>query len=242
MAETVITYIYGLSDPRDNAVRYVGKTVAPLATRLGRHLTYAVTRRDKTYRSHWIRSLIEAGHKPVIFLIEAAGEDWVERERFWIARYREIDARLTNHAIGGQGPSGFKRPLEQCEAIRVFRLGKRVHLWSEESRAKLSATTSGRKRGPMSDEQKAKISATLAGRPVTEEVITRLVKANAGRAVTERQLAARRAPRPHRRGSHQSPESIAKQKATKEAWTPEQRTALSAAIKAGMRRKKKIDT
>ena len=55
-----VAYIYALCDPRDGAVRYVGKSCAP-KQRLRRHLADldATTRKRR-----WINSLITAGLEP----------------------------------------------------------------------------------------------------------------------------------------------------------------------------------
>jgi hypothetical protein len=109
----VTTKIYLLRDPIDGSVRYVGKTVQTLARRLGIHVS-----RRSTYKSHansWIIGLLAIGKRPLIELIELCGDDWEERERFWIAHYRMIGASLTNHTDGGEGKPG-NMPSEETRA------------------------------------------------------------------------------------------------------------------------------
>ena len=49
--------IYGLTDPRDDALRYVGKTEKLLKKRLGVHCAS----KEKNHRGNWIRSLVKEG-------------------------------------------------------------------------------------------------------------------------------------------------------------------------------------
>lgn len=103
-----MTSIYVLLDPRTQEVRYVGKTVHALHERLANHVR-AAQRGAKLYSSNWIKGLLDAGVTPAIEEIEVAGENWAEREKYWIDHYRKaIPGRLTNLADGGQGLSGVK--------------------------------------------------------------------------------------------------------------------------------------
>jgi hypothetical protein len=101
---TQMTRIYVLRDPRTNEVRYVGKTVKKLHFRLAGHIYSSKT--AKTYRDNWIASLLAAGLRPIIEQIDSAGDDWAEREQYWIAHYRSAGARLANHTDGGEGVCG----------------------------------------------------------------------------------------------------------------------------------------
>lgn len=105
------TSIYGLIDPRNNQLRYVGKTVKPVDERFRNHLSFA--RRSARQRvSRWIRGLLLCDKIPEYFVIEVipAGGDWQEAERHWISYFRSIGCRLTNLTDGGEGASGFKQP------------------------------------------------------------------------------------------------------------------------------------
>lgn len=123
-----------LSEPR-----YVGKTSHVLSKRLSEHLASA-RRGEKNHRANWLRSMIQNGLSPSIGLLEECGENWIEREVFWIAEGRRLGWKLTNGNGGGYGGGTF----------------------SVEVRAKISASKKGRKRSP---ETIAKMSATNRGRP-----------------------------------------------------------------------------
>lgn len=137
------TIIYGLIDPRNNQLRYIGKTTCGLQRRLRLHLT----RRNLTPKRHssrWLAGLVAAGMEPEIFSIEeiAAVGDWVEAEQFWISYFRFIGADLTNLVDGGEGVSGYR--------------------FSEERKRQLSELFKGRQ---FDDVWKAKISAAKKGVP-----------------------------------------------------------------------------
>jgi len=93
----MIVYIYGLVDPRDKRVRYVGKSLSP-TKRLEVHL------KDKCNlgKALWIEELQKHKLKPEIIILDKGDEhDWQSRERFWIAEYRRKEPELTNILAGG---------------------------------------------------------------------------------------------------------------------------------------------
>lgn len=110
--------IYCLKDPITNEIRYVGKTNSPLRKRLSAHCREKPI--NKTYKYHWIQSLIKKGIRPLIELIEEVSiENWEEKEIYWIDYYKKINPKLTNHTKGGQGQRvGFKHTPEAIEKIR----------------------------------------------------------------------------------------------------------------------------
>ena len=94
--------IYSLNDPRDLSVRYVGKTISDLNTRLKCHICRAKNSKKHTHKHAWIKQLLALGLRPLINLIEVVGEDsWIDRERYWISHFKN----LTNLSKGGE--SGF---------------------------------------------------------------------------------------------------------------------------------------
>ena len=82
--------IYGLVDPRDRCLRYIGKTHKRRELRLQEHLEAA--RCGKTsYVYNWIRELLESDCSPEIFVLERIPGDcsWAEAERHQIKFWRE---------------------------------------------------------------------------------------------------------------------------------------------------------
>lgn len=88
--------------------------------------------KNKYHSSQWVQSLIKIDLKPIIEVIEECDEDnWVEREIYWIAYYRQL-FDLTNILDGGNGGSKYGRlgkpwSEEQRKNNRKARLGKSVN-------------------------------------------------------------------------------------------------------------------
>lgn len=95
------TFIYGLCDPRDGRLRYVGKSDNP-EHRLRSHLS------DAAYnmKTQWLANLKHAGLIPSVVLLDIVPmSQWQKYERSWISAYR---SQLTNVDSGGGG-----RPLTE---------------------------------------------------------------------------------------------------------------------------------
>jgi hypothetical protein len=108
--------IYTLSDPRDNQVRYVGKTDNP-----ERRLVMHLRDKDICHRTNWLRELTTNGLEPILTIIETVeeGQSWEEREIYWISYYRSIGCKLTNGTDGGdQGPDCTGKNLIKSEQGR----------------------------------------------------------------------------------------------------------------------------
>lgn len=180
MAEGV-TFIYALIDPRDQAVRYVGKTKQSLSNRLSQHCSDCTKYdRYRTHRAGWIRQLERLDMKPGIFLLEEVETElWEEAERYWIAHFHTQGARLTNATSGGgketvHTPESRSKMSEAQLAVtaRLSELG--IEHWnkgrkrSAETRAKIGAAAKGRtspnKGKKASPETLAKMSAAMKGR------------------------------------------------------------------------------
>jgi hypothetical protein len=152
--------IYGLCDPRNGELRYVGVATNP-KNRLSSHLS--IRHNDKTYRANWLRSLRAAGAAPEQFEIErVSDDDWSECERFWIAYFRGLGCRLTNRTAGGEGglhPSAETRAALSAAAKKrstyphwlltpEVQTRRIASLKTPEFRQKISRIQSGRKASP----------------------------------------------------------------------------------------------
>jgi hypothetical protein len=90
--------IYALVDPRDDSIRYVGKTEKRIAQRLEEHIRFPVNRGTGA----WIAELRAAGMFPRIEPITCCGEQWWEgKEAYWIRWLRIRGVRLLNRDPGG---------------------------------------------------------------------------------------------------------------------------------------------
>ena len=189
--------IYGLYDPRDGELRYIGQTIQPLRRRLKGHCNET----PRGHKSNWVRSLLSLGLKPDIRLIREASclEDLDRLEDEIISEMRSAGANLTNIENGGRGK------------------GKVV---SAETRAKMSASHKGRKFTPehraalskkvWTPEERAKLSAAGKGRVVSDATRTKLSEQQKGKALpTHMHEAALRA----NLGCVRSPETRAKMSA-----------------------------
>lgn len=91
--------IYGLFDPRDGALRYIGKA-NDSGKRFKGHLRDARRRNTPVYS--WIKKLQSEGLLPTMTVLEVA-DDWEEAERRLIALHRKT-SKLLNVADGGDEP------------------------------------------------------------------------------------------------------------------------------------------
>lgn len=144
-------------------VRYVGKTIKKLRDRLKIHI-WTARHGNKTHRCAWIRKLLEQAMEPVITEIEKIESacDWAERESYWIKKYTDEGARLTNATAGGEGWHGLKHKEESKIKIGIAHKGKVI-----------------------SADQKLKQSLAMAGRKLTQAHKNKLADANKGRGVSQ---------------------------------------------------------
>lgn len=87
--------VYGLKDPRNSRVRYVGISPEP-ERRLGQHI-YDSKRHNSSPKDKWIVELVSLGLRPQLDELETVTiPDWPSREQFWINHYRAQNIDLTN--------------------------------------------------------------------------------------------------------------------------------------------------
>lgn len=95
------TFIYSLSDPRTNQIRYIGKANNPKA-RLVNHCNPA--RYRPTYKFNWIKELRGLGLKPILEILdEVPLDNWQFWEKFWIQLIKTWGFSLVNYTDGGDG-------------------------------------------------------------------------------------------------------------------------------------------
>ena len=96
-----MNYIYTLSDPITNEIRYVGKTIN-IKERYRKHLEN-ITKR-KTYLYSWMKSL---NNFPIMEIIDEVEDDWQFWEQYWISQLKTWGFNLTNLTKGGDGGKDF---------------------------------------------------------------------------------------------------------------------------------------
>lgn len=153
-------YIYGLLDPRNNTLRYVGQTVQSLESRLKHHVKPCEIKKIN-YKCQWLKGVIRSGFKPKIILIQEclSVHELNEAEVFYIEYFKYIGANLVNSTPGGMGaPIGNKNSLD--------------HRHSEESKRKIGQSSVGRKNNlgkSWSNDHKRKIALNNPRRKVIKD-------------------------------------------------------------------------
>lgn len=117
-------YIYGLFDPVNGELRYIGKCQTSLYRRLQSHKAPSQVKLH-THRSNWIHNLLIRGTRPEICLIQelSNSDELCLAEKYWIKYFKDCGCRLTNLTEGGEGAPG--------------------HLTSEMTKSKISASLRG---------------------------------------------------------------------------------------------------
>lgn len=151
--------VYGLIDPRDGQLRYVGLTTYTIKKRLQKHLD---SRNTRDHRGAWIRQLHDAGLKPFVVELQSGYHDKLSLKRGeieWITHYTLLGAKLVNGTPGGDGLLS----EESIEKIRRFHTGKKR---SAATCAKMSASHTGKTGRPVSDETRMRMSVSAKARNV----------------------------------------------------------------------------
>ncbi len=159
--------VYGLLDPRDGALCYVGVTRRTLAARMLSHHSYDKSKSEP--RNLFVRDMLSLGLRVEGIELERvpAGE-WAEAEEFWIGYHRMLGCQLLNVGPGGKrtGP-----PRLSDSAKAKIGAASRGKPRTAEVRAKISAAQVGR---TMAADHRAKLSAAGLGKPLSQERCCRI--------------------------------------------------------------------
>jgi len=119
--------IYGLVDPRDGQLRYVGKSSNGLS-RPRTHWKNTRLRESRDHCHNWIRNVLLSGRVPDVVVIQDICENdsdiLNDSEVFWISYFRKMGCHLTNMSDGGEGQNGFRHSHETREKMRLSHTGK----------------------------------------------------------------------------------------------------------------------
>jgi group I intron endonuclease len=189
-------FIYGLYDPRNDELKYVGKT-----KNINRRFTEHIKETKNSGRGRknsWIRKLLKNDLYPIIKILEICNENnWEERERNWIKNCRNLGINILNDTDGGDGGlgqicteetrkkfsllrKGKKLSSEPIEKIRLSHLGKTS---SEETKRKIGLKSIGRQANlgnRHTEETKKKISEKKKGIKQTEEHKLKVIEGRKG--------------------------------------------------------------
>src|ERR1700744_2829790 len=133
--------VYGLYDPRNGELRYIGQTILSPNRRLSAHMSASNLKANR-HSTSWLSELKGLGLKPDLkSLAEANSRDNLDAlEIAIIAQAKEDGAYLTNHANGGAGISGHTLSYETRRKMSESRMGREV---SPETRAKIGQANKG---------------------------------------------------------------------------------------------------
>ena len=120
----MITYIYTLSHPITNEIRYIGKSTRIKRRQIEHQSKWFCVKRPN-HKNNWCLKLIKQGLKPILNIIDQTENDWQELEKYWIKYYRDNGYRLLNHTVGGEGQSG--RKLSQEHKDKISKNNKRTN-------------------------------------------------------------------------------------------------------------------
>lgn len=162
----------------DDIVRYVGFTSQKLQTRLVKHHYDALNRTKNINKKQWF---IDNANNIKIIEIDSNRElnEAYNKERYWIAKYKEDGFELINTTRGGEGCFGYKHTSETIEKIsgeNNHRYGtKHIEEWKEKMRGKV----------PHNKGKKTGKPAYNRGKSPSSETLEKLRIASTGRIVSE---------------------------------------------------------
>ena len=171
--------IYGIVDEKDDptTVVYVGAARYP-KSRMTRHWRQRYDKESPL--NTWLRSLDRC---PDYVVLTTCGlDERDDQERYWIAHYGFDN--LLNVTTGGHGFDGKNYQLDPVSRARQIAAVKKAltgRTMSDETKARISAANTGKKRTP---EAREKMRQAKLGKPLSEEHRRKLGDAHRGRVHT----------------------------------------------------------
>jgi group I intron endonuclease len=193
--ETGLTYIYSLSDPITNEIRYVGKSDNP-NLRLIEHIKKC--KYSTTHKNNWIKSLLNRNLKPIVEVLDVISiKDCGFWENYWINTVKTWGFDLTNIANGGIGGNlgpivnakiseKLKNRMFSAETIENMRISATNRRHSEKTISKMAISKMG-DNNPMFG--KARIESSKKYRSVVQLDLNRnLIKPWQGVSIASKEL------------------------------------------------------
>lgn len=143
-------YFYALRDPRDNGIKYIGRTVNP-KNRLRQHIYSGKSNGSKDRKSAWIKSLLNKNLKPLMEIIDYIDgyeniDNIKNKEMQLIERYRKIcDLKNDKDLVenGYQFSEECRKKMSNAQIGNTNKKGKKL---TEESRIKIANIPLGRRK------------------------------------------------------------------------------------------------
>lgn len=150
----MLVKIYTLQSTRNlSDIRYVGKTIQKLNSRLSQHLSLA-RNKAKRHVYNWIRKELSEGYEISIIEIDSVETNiesiWQSLEQKWIAKYKELGYNLTNETKGGEGSNDPEIIAKRNKSI----IGNHR---SEETKQKISESN----KHPKTEEHRQKVKQSM---------------------------------------------------------------------------------
>lgn len=171
-------YIYTLSDPISSEIKYVGKSIN-IKNRYMQHIKNC--KKEHTLKCEWVKSLLDKGLKPKIFVIdELMYDDWQFWEKYWISQLKTWGFNLLNSTEGGDGVTYHSELTKKniSEKKKGVKIHTEEHKLSLSERMKGNTYTLGKK---LSEDHKKKISMSNLGKKHTEETKKNISEKNKGK-------------------------------------------------------------
>lgn len=117
--------VYYIIDPRTSKIRYVGKTVKKLESRLAEHLQDS--KRSDCRISRLLRKIVASGYTPIIKPLYCTFDHdrVLQKEKHFIRKFKSKGIDLCNHTEGGDGRTGFKHTERVRSLISEALKGKK---------------------------------------------------------------------------------------------------------------------
>ena len=111
--------IYGLIDPRNGLLRYIGRSSSGLKRPRQHWESKEMTKTKRYHSTRWIKTVLDSGHYPEIILLEEheSSDTLNVAEMFWVFIGRKLGLPLTNMNNGGEGQQGFHHSDETKQKI-----------------------------------------------------------------------------------------------------------------------------
>ena len=118
-------FIYTLTDPISNDIKYIGKTKNP-KDRLQRHMSPYSLKQSWQSKNKWLKNLKNNGLKPIMELLDEGDENNIDDlEIYWIAQFKTWGFNLKNETEGGQNPTPKGSRLKERHVQNLNKSNKR---------------------------------------------------------------------------------------------------------------------